>query len=140
FLGLKGGGYTRISALSTNTGGNSRTPVSVVLGDVNNDTKLDMVVASSQDNNVAIFLGNGDGTFQNPTHLSVGRTPTQVVLSDVNKDGDLDILVAHNGGGGGGGGGGSSRGVSLRLGNGNGTFQNTQEVFGGFGGGGSQPH
>jgi hypothetical protein len=122
FLGLAGGGYGAPTSKSLTTGGNSRNPVSVAIGDVNNDNKLDVVVASNQDNVVALFTGNGNGTVNNQTRISVGSGPTQVVLADVNDDGDLDLVVAHNG---------KSRGVSLRLGNGNATFQNTTEIFGG---------
>ncbi len=44
------------------------------------------------------------------------------MISDVNDDGDLDLIVSHNG---------KSRGVVLRLGNGNGTFQNSPSIFSG---------
>ena len=47
-------------------------PRSVALGDVNGDTKLDMVTANSGANNVSVLLGNGDGTFQNQTINLVG--------------------------------------------------------------------
>lgn len=121
FLGLAGGGYGAPSSKSLTTGGNSREPVSVAIGDLNNDNKLDVVVASQRDNVAALFTGNGNGTVNNQTRITVGSTPKQVVLADVNDDGDLDLLVAHNG---------KSRGVTLRLGNGNGTFQNSTEIFG----------
>ncbi len=130
FLGLNGGGYAAAQTFSPSTGGNSREPVSVTLGDLNGDGKLDIVSASQRDNNVAIFLNttNAGGalTFAAPTRVTVGRTPTQVKLADINNDSDLDLLVAHNGGG-----GGSSRGVTVRLGSGNGAFQNAIEYASG---------
>ncbi len=130
FLALKGGGYAAPQTFSPNAGGNSRDPVSVTLGDLNGDGRLDMVTASSRDSNVAVFLNTtnvgGPLTFANATRFTVGNTPTQVMLADVNNDGDLDLLVAHNGGG--GFGGGNNRGVTIRLGNGDGTFQAQSEI------------
>jgi hypothetical protein len=46
---------------SFQTGGEPR---SVTLGDVNNDSVLDMIVANSLDDDVSVMLGNGDGSFQ----------------------------------------------------------------------------
>ena len=131
FLGLRGGGYA--PAVSLGTTNSSRSPVSVAVGDVDKDGKLDILVASSQDNNVAIFKNQiaaigGAVAFSTPTTVSAGRTPTQVMLADVNNDGALDLLVAHNGGG---GFGGTNRGVTVRLGNGDATFQNRAEFASG---------
>lgn len=115
FLGLAGGGYGAPATRSLTSNGNVRNPVSVAIGDLNNNGKLDIVVASAQDGAVAVFPGNGDGTFGTYTRpLTNISTPTQLALADVNLDGDLDVLVAHNG---------KSRGVIVRLGNGNLTFQ-----------------
>ena len=62
-----------------------------------------------------MLLGNGDGTFQAPDHLRhglVSRPPWP--SADVNGDGKPDLIVAITA---------SSNGVSVLLGNGNGTFQ-----------------
>ena len=125
FLGLAGGGYSTPATRSLTSNGNVRNPVSVAIGDLDNNGKLDVVVASAQDGVVAVFPGNGDGTFGTYTRpLTNISTPTQVALADVNLDGDLDVLVAHNG---------KSRGAVVRLGNGNLAFQTSGsgEVFGG---------
>ncbi|MGA8490725.1 MAG: FG-GAP-like repeat-containing protein [Terriglobales bacterium] len=90
----------------------------IVLGDLNRDGKLDLVVASEYASNsvttgsVGVLLGNGDGTFQPVVSTS---TPTplggirSLALSDFNADGKLDLAVGA--------------GNILLLGNGDGTFQ-----------------
>ncbi|HEV7405571.1 MAG TPA: VCBS repeat-containing protein, partial [Chthoniobacteraceae bacterium] len=43
------------------------TPISAYAADVNNDGHLDLVVAYKNSNSIGVFLGQGDGTFWNPT-------------------------------------------------------------------------
>ena len=62
---------------------------------------------------VAILLGDGDGTFQPPKDYAVGEDPTALVAGDFNGDGRLDLAVADT----------ESNTVSILLGNGDGTFQ-----------------
>jgi hypothetical protein len=90
----------------------------VVLGDLNRDGKLDLVVASEYatssvtTGSVGVLLGNGDGTFQAAVSTS---TPTplggirSLALADFDGDGKLDLAVGA--------------GNVLLLGNGDGTFQ-----------------
>ena len=108
---------------------------SVVAADVNGDGKPDVLVvnycASSSNcgndtgpGNVGVLLGNGDGTFQAAMpYGSGGYNAFSVAVADVNEDGKPDVLVANVcttnlpfGACGGGG-------VSVLLGNGDGTFQ-----------------
>jgi hypothetical protein len=95
---------------------------SVAVGDFNGDGRLDVVVTGWSDNNgngrVSILLGNGDGTFQAAQHFPVGRDPSSVAVGDFNGDGRLDLAVANRD---------YIQGtVSILLGNGDGTFQATQ--------------
>ena len=88
-------------------------PVAVVVGDINKDGKMDMVVADDANNSVSIFLGNGDGTFQTRSDIAVVGFPIDAVLADVNNDGNLDIILVDQ----------YMSQVSVLLGNGDGTFK-----------------
>jgi hypothetical protein len=88
-------------------------PNSVVSADFNGDGNLDLAVADSgsSSNNVAILLGNGDGTFQAPKFYSTPSAPTFVTVGDFNNDHKLDLVLTDG------------QYVSVMLGNGDGTFQ-----------------
>ena len=72
-------------------------PESIAISDLNNDGRLDIVVANLDDDSLSILLGNGDGTLQEARDLSVGSQPKSVALADLDADGDEDILVALGG-------------------------------------------
>jgi hypothetical protein len=74
----------------------------VIAGDANGDGKLDLIT------NSAVYLGNGDGTFQPGKALNLGN-PRMMVSGDFNGDGKLDLAVVDVG-------------VAVLLGNGDGTF------------------
>jgi hypothetical protein len=89
--------------------------------DFNGDGTLDLVVAHGGDASgngsvVSVLLGNGDGTFQDPTIIPVPRNPFSIAVGDFNGDGIPDIVTA-------GVGNLFSPGtVSVLLGHGDGTF------------------
>lgn len=91
FLG-RGGGVLNAPALYHGTGVN---PSSIATGDINGDSKLDLVVADYQDSMVSVFLNNGNGSFAAPQTYSVGQGPAGVAVGDFNHDGKLDIAVAN---------------------------------------------
>jgi hypothetical protein len=101
-------------------------PTSLAVADLNGDGKPDVVETNCFYSScfegtgaVVVQLGNGDGTFQAPqAYNSGGYLPTMVALADVNLDGKLDAVVVNTG---------ECRtcasgGVTVLLGNGDGTF------------------
>jgi FG-GAP-like repeat/Abnormal spindle-like microcephaly-assoc'd, ASPM-SPD-2-Hydin/Divergent InlB B-repeat domain len=119
FLGNGDGTFQAPTTLAT-----GRLPGSSVLGDFNGNGKLDLIVENQQDLNMEIYLGNGNGTFNAPSIIDIGTTPSPASIKqvgDFNLDGHLDVIFGHN----------DNRGVgiSLLLGNGNGTFQPVQNYL-----------
>ena len=58
----------------------------IAAGDVNGDGKVDLIGGINETNpQIAVFLGNGDGTFQGPVFYSTGssQVPEIVALADL---------------------------------------------------------
>jgi hypothetical protein len=98
---------------------------SVAVGDFNQDTLPDIVVAESDSDMMAVLLGNGDGTFQAQRMFStgIGSYPFWVVVGDFNQDTLPDIAVANY----------ISNTVGIFLGNGNGSFSGQRTFLTGIG-------
>jgi hypothetical protein len=76
-------------------------PSKLVTADFNGDGRLDLAVvyastSASGQAGAAILLGNGDGTFGQPTTFPAGNGPNLFALAmgDFNGDGQLDLAVA----------------------------------------------
>jgi hypothetical protein len=89
--------------------------ITIAVGDVNKDNKLDIVTAAIDIMKVIILLGYGNGSFSNPLAYFLGRNvlPSSVAVSDFDCDNRLDIVVTNIQG----------SYVGVLLGNGNGTFK-----------------
>jgi len=93
-----------------------KNPSSIVVGDFNRDARSDVVVANKNGANVSVLLGNGDGTFQNHVEYAARGLPISILAADFNGDSKSDLVVAAQCSG-------CSAGISVLLGNGDGTFQ-----------------
>ena len=91
----------------------------IVTTDVNNDTRLDLLIAHTLacftapcvvSDDLTIMLGNGNGTFQS-SQMNVGIGMAEIAVGDFNRDGFKDLAMA-----------GSSARLYLLRGNGDGTF------------------
>jgi hypothetical protein len=65
----------------------------IAQGDFNGDGKPDVVVVNGGSDNVSIFLGKGDGTFQPAVDYGTGSYPYSAAVGDFNGDGVADIAV-----------------------------------------------
>jgi hypothetical protein len=89
----------------------------IATGDFNGDGKQDIVMASRVNGTVTVYLGNGDGTFQNGVDYPAEnpcctgiQPPWAITVGDFNGDGYMDLAVANGT-------------LAVLLGNGDGTFQ-----------------
>ncbi|MBI4606869.1 MAG: VCBS repeat-containing protein [Planctomycetes bacterium] len=79
-------------------------PVWIDTDDLNQDGAADLLVASQPSVNgfrlegeLALFLNDGRGSFQDVRHLNVGYRPAEAVLGDFDSDGALDLLALNDG-------------------------------------------
>jgi hypothetical protein len=110
---------------NTNAPGSFGQTGSVLIADVNGDSKPDLVTVTTN-NDYVVFLGNGDGTFaQTPISSLINRIQADVMQAgDFNGDGKIDLVI-----------GSQPASASIVYGNGDGTlttetdFAMTQSPF-----------
>ncbi|CAF1509288.1 unnamed protein product, partial [Adineta ricciae] len=77
--------------------GSDSSPSSVMIGDVNNDGRNDLVITNQQSDRIGMFIGFDYASFQNQITYSVANTKqsTGVIVSDFNSDKHVDIAVVY---------------------------------------------
>ncbi|CAF3715826.1 unnamed protein product [Rotaria socialis] len=95
-------------------------PRSVAVGDFNNDSWPDMVIANRVVNSIAIYIGQNGTSFSTPIQYSTGNgsTPYMVTVGDFNNNHILDIAEANFG----------TNSIGIFLGIGNGSFEKRVEL------------
>ena len=72
-------------------------PSNVLIGDMNNDRKLDLVVASGRARSITILEGKGNGQFGAAlSTTTLTDPPHEIALGDINSDGKLDLAVGSH--------------------------------------------
>jgi hypothetical protein len=72
-------------------------PDPVVLGDVNRDGQVDLILTASLNSNryVGVLLGGSGGAFTAPQYFGAGNGPSLVGAGDFNGDGWLDVAASN---------------------------------------------
>lgn len=70
-------------------------PTDSRVGDVNGDDIPDVLTSNLESDNVSIFLGKGNGTFEAATRIPAGDAPNDVNIGDFNEDGFNDLVVGN---------------------------------------------
>lgn len=83
-------------------------PQAFTLADVNKDGRLDLAVIDREEEQVAVSVGRGDGTFEAARVYALDGTPTAVAVADLSSpfasdqagdaDGNPDLVIAYEDG------------------------------------------
>ena len=122
---LLGYGNATFAIQKTFTTGINSQPLSIVAGDFNNDTYIDIVVVNSRTENIGVLLGYGNGSFTVPKQYPTGNNslPLSVVVGDFDNDNQLDLAVANYG----------TSSIGMFIGLGNGSFADQMTYFTSYG-------
>lgn len=89
----------------------------ILTADFNQDGIPDIAAmsqgSSGTDGDVAVFLGNGDGSFRGPVDTVLGDFPVSIALGDFDRDGILDVVTVDY----------FANAAYVSLGNGDGSFK-----------------
>ena len=64
--------------------------------DINDDGNLDLVTGNTLQNDVAVLMGNGNGSFQPVEDYAVPNGPAYLAVGDSNRDGKPDLFVSQS--------------------------------------------
>ena len=87
---------------------------SVEVADLNNDGKMDIAIANTEDSSLTIYLNRGNRRFiqAEGSPFFAGHFPNDINIADINKDGNFDIALANH----------ERKFFTVLLGNGKGQF------------------
>jgi T5SS/PEP-CTERM-associated repeat protein len=72
-------------------------PITAAIGDLDNDTYTDFIVADLDTGLLSVILGEGTApgvfAFRSPADIPVGQNPRSLVIADLDSDGDNDIAA-----------------------------------------------
>ena len=91
---------------------------SITAGDVDGDGHIDVVTADKELNRFSVFLNEGDGTLEDPSHYPAGRGAFHLTAADLDGDGHVDLISANEDG----------ANVTLAFNQGDGTFAEQRDV------------
>ena len=90
-------------------------PTSIVAGDFNGDSKVDLATVSGNNGNISILFGDGTGSFSTPVNIKTPTSKLNVATADFNGDGKLDLVTSNYTSD-------TDKQISVFLGDGNGNF------------------
>ena len=94
-IGDGAGGFAAPETLITESPDLSETTtLSIAAADLNNDSKLDLVVANAT--TLSVLLGDGSGHFGPATAYAAATTLDSVVIADFDRDGKADVATASD--------------------------------------------
>jgi hypothetical protein len=96
-------------------------PGTITTGDFNEDGKMDLV--TGQSTGIDLHRGTGTGDLLAPVSFTTQKPPFDIIAKDFNNDGHLDVAACTEY---------DNEGMSVWLGNGNGTFQPAQNYDGAY--------
>ncbi len=75
--------------------GTGSEPLTIINGDLDSDSNLDLIITNYFSNDFTVLGGNGDGTFQSHQDFQPGNNPVAVGLGDFNEDNKPDLVVSR---------------------------------------------
>ncbi len=96
-------------------------PFGIIAVDLTGDGVLDLVTANSRSDNLAVLVGQGDGSFGPPRFVALEDQPYSIRAQDINADGAIDLVLGI-----------SRRTLAVLINDGMGSLSPAREVVSGW--------